>query len=151
DLTKEERSSDRLSIGGTIQATSGAGNQNRPFLVNPVNSGNIVVVERLFCYNATADATTDSVQIELSTGDGVGNMLFRDRRLTGKPVVQAGASTSATAVLAVPWFFVPSDGLFLNLDIILGEGDLIFARQGTANQVWTCTWFWRERDRLAGE
>jgi len=151
DLTSEKRGEDRIAYGGLIGATSGAGNQQSHNLHNPVNSGALVILEHLFVYNQTADATTDAFQIVISTGGATPNMQHRDTRVTGQPVGAMVRTTGVAITLGVPWFYVPADGLHLDLEVILSPGKLLRCIQGATNEVFTTSWLWRERDLLTGE
>lgn len=143
-----------------FQAAGGAGNLGQVKLRNPVSSGVVATVEKIFFQDSSAAVNTFAVkggpvggaQTDLGTIDS-GNSAIRDARLgaiNGALVVSfaSQAAVSATRFLwttAVPANSAADVILYESQEISILPGDSITCFDSQANAAFAVTVFWRER------
>jgi hypothetical protein len=143
DLTAAARAEDRPAWQGVIRPAAGAPNQNNATLSNPVGSGVVAVLEKIYVSTPAAD------EVELALDPGAIVLVastWRDLRIAGAPSLGAFGNTRATQVLRADKFSTDVITPPIEVDLVLPPNSSLRVTQGAANSTMHVLFFWRERD-----
>lgn len=154
DLTAQgPQAIDRLAMGGLLGTASGAGNQNRLALSNPVGSGTLIVMEAFWVETAAADFVAPLFRNFAFTPGGF--VQWRDSRLLGDPVGTMGSGVQGALVLGAPHYQtqVTATDSHVQIPLVytLAPGNSVEFTQNGQNAAINFGCIWRERTLTPGD
>lgn len=128
-------------------SAAGLGLRSWAFLINPANSGVLVVIERI--YSQVASTTTMDIALDNAitiAPSGVARVTDSRWGVTSQSAALFGTSqTAATAnVLGQLFRYRDVEGMW-DTPFILGPNSRVIIQPGADNIAHTCTFIWRER------